>query len=70
MFAPSLVGRFVSPGVHEVAFEYVPFPRYDVLLGIGVVTFLALVFVPRRLARSRRPETMPAPVDRQPERVA
>jgi hypothetical protein len=71
MFAPGIVGRLVPPGRHEVAFEYVPFPRYDLLLAIGVVTFLALVFVPRRLARGTpRARTTEAPSDREPERVA
>jgi hypothetical protein len=49
MFAPSLVGRSVPAGLHDVSFEYVPFPRYDALLGIGVATFLALAFFSRRL---------------------
>ena len=55
MFAPSLVGRFVPAGLHDISFEYVPFPRYDVLLGIGLATFLALVFVQRRLGSRTDP---------------
>jgi hypothetical protein len=51
MFAPSFVGRIVSPGRHRVTFEYVPFPRYDLLLLIGAATFVALLLVPARLAR-------------------
>jgi hypothetical protein len=50
------VGRFVPAGLHDVSFEYVPFPRYDALLGIGVATFLALVFVSRRLGRRTDPD--------------
>jgi hypothetical protein len=53
MFAPSLVGRLVPPGHHELTFTYVPFPRYDLLLGLGVATFLALHLVPSRVARRR-----------------
>jgi hypothetical protein len=53
MFAPSLVGRLVPPGHHELRFTYVPFPRYDLLLGLGVATFLALRLFPRFLARRR-----------------
>ncbi len=56
MFAPSLVGRFVPAGLHDISFEYVPFPRYDALLGIGVATFLALVFVSRRLGSRTHPD--------------
>jgi len=54
MFAPSFVGRMVPPGVHEIVFEYVPFPRYDLLLLIGIATFLGLLLGPARLARRRR----------------
>lgn len=46
MLAPSLVGRVVPPGRHVVAFEYVPFPRYDLLLVIGVATFAGLLLIP------------------------
>jgi hypothetical protein len=53
MFAPSFVGRLVPPGHHELMFTYVPFPRYDLLLGLGVATFLALHLVPSRVARRR-----------------
>ncbi len=54
MFAPSLVGRIVPPGVHEVVFEYAPFPRYDLLLLIGVGAFAALLIAPGWFARRRR----------------
>jgi len=54
MFAPSIVGRRIPAGRHEVTFEYVPFPRYDLLLAIGVVTFVALLLASRRgLTRPR-----------------
>jgi len=69
MFAPSLVGRLVPPGRHELRFTYVPFPRYDLLLAIGAATFLVLHLAPSRLARRRarrpvegsmaQPETQP-----------
>jgi hypothetical protein len=71
MFAPSLVGRIVPPGRHEVTFEYVPFPRYDLLLLVGAATFALLRLGPSRLARvggsterlSRREgETEPEPI--------
>jgi hypothetical protein len=54
MIAPSFVGRTVPAGRHVVSFTYEPFPRYDLLLLIGVVTFLVLWFVPRALARRTR----------------
>ena len=54
MIAPSFVGRSVPPGEHVVTFQYEPFPRYDVLLLVGIATLLALAIVPRRLARPRR----------------
>ena len=50
MMAPSLVGVEVSPGRHVVRFRYAPYSHYPVLLGIGVLTLLALGFVPRRHA--------------------
>jgi hypothetical protein len=69
MFAPSLVGRLVPPGRHELTFAYQPFPRYDLLLGLGAATFLALHLLPTRIARHRarrpvggsmvEPETQP-----------
>lgn len=54
MFAPSLVGRVVSPGRHDVVFQYAPFPRYDLLLLIGVATFVGLLAM-----ESRRPRRSP-----------
>ena len=63
MFAPGFVGRMVSPGRHEVLFEYVPFPRYDVLLAIGAVAFVALLVAPERIAARRRPSVRGGPVD-------
>jgi hypothetical protein len=53
MFAPSFVGRFVAPGRHDVTFQYIPFPRYDLLLALGVATFLALLLLPRRITFRR-----------------
>jgi hypothetical protein len=52
MFAPSFVGRMVPPGRHHVTFEYVPFPRYDLLLLIGAGTFVGLLLA-SRVRRSR-----------------
>jgi hypothetical protein len=60
MVAPSFVGRTVPAGTHTVVFRYRPFPRYDVLLGLGVLTFVGLQFGPRWLRKRRRgsrPET-------------
>jgi hypothetical protein len=65
MFGPALVGRLLEPGRHEVRFEYVPFPRYDVLLLVGALAFAFLLALERRArhrpkhrapARERRPE--------------
>ncbi|MGZ8636799.1 MAG: hypothetical protein ACXWX2_07485 [Actinomycetota bacterium] len=53
MFAPSLVGVAVSPGTHEVAFEYVPFPRYDLLLAVGAAAFAGLLLLEAWLSRRR-----------------
>jgi hypothetical protein len=53
MFAPSLVGRLLPAGRHEIAFQYAPFPRYDLLLLVGLATFIALLVVPARMARRR-----------------
>jgi hypothetical protein len=47
MIAPSFVGRSVPPGEHVVTFEYEPFPRYDVLLLLGIATLASLAVVPR-----------------------
>jgi uncharacterized membrane protein YfhO len=52
MYSPSFVGRELPPGMHEVTFTYVPFPRYDVLFAIALITLLAPVIVAR--ARRRR----------------
>lgn len=72
MFAPSMVGRIVPPGRHQIAFEYVPFPRYDVLLLIGAATFVALLVGPGRLARRRLPRVPGSTDDAQaePERAS
>ncbi len=53
MVAPSYVGRTLPPGEHTVVFRYEPFPRYDLLLGIGVLTFVSLQFGPRWLRKRR-----------------
>ncbi|MCI0636176.1 MAG: YfhO family protein [Actinobacteria bacterium] len=42
MVAPSFVGAPVPPGRHTAAFRYRPFPRYDILFAIGVVTVFGL----------------------------
>ena len=55
MIAPSFVGRRVPPGEHVVTFRYEPFPRYDVLLFLGIATLVALAILPRRRARPRSP---------------
>ena len=69
MIAPALVGRVLEPGRHEVRFEYVPFPRYDLLLAVGVVAFGALLALQRRAA-GRRPARRGAPIPRrEPQRV-
>jgi hypothetical protein len=60
MFAPSFVGRMVPPGRHEIRFQYVPFPRYDLLLLVGAAAFTALLLVPDRLARRRGRPARPA----------
>ena len=51
MFSPSFVGRELTEGVHHVSFTYVPFPRYDLLLALGVLGVLgpvAVTYVRRR----------------------
>jgi hypothetical protein len=53
MIAPSLVGAPVPSGRHTVAFRYAPFPRYDALLLVGLLTILALAIGPRLIARGR-----------------
>jgi uncharacterized membrane protein YfhO len=55
MIAPSFVGREVPAGRHTVRFVYEPFPRYDVMLLIGLVTLIALALVPGRLRARRSP---------------
>jgi hypothetical protein len=52
MIAPSFVGREVPAGRHTVRFVYEPFPRYDVMLLIGLLTLIGLAVVPGR-ARGR-----------------
>src|ERR1700730_3777188 len=47
MIAPALVGGYVSPGRHTVLFEYVPYSHYPWLLLLGLLTLLALFFLPR-----------------------
>ena len=56
MIAPSFVGRAVPAGRHEVVFSYEPFPRYDALLLIGALTFIALLLGPGWLRRRRERE--------------
>jgi hypothetical protein len=53
MFAPSLVGREVAAGVHEVTFTYAPFPRYDLLFTFGILSLLALQLGPPWWRRAR-----------------
>jgi uncharacterized protein DUF6541 len=58
MAAPSFVAREVPAGRHLVVFRYRPFPRYDVLFAMGVLSFVGLWFGPglvaRRVRRRRR----------------
>ena len=62
MIAPSFVGREVPAGRHTVRFVYEPFPRYDVMLLIGLLTLIGLATVPgwararRERARAEAPE--------------
>jgi hypothetical protein len=69
MFAPSFVGRLVPPGHHELTFTYVPFPRYDVLLTLGVATFLALSLLPSRVARRRARRIERSVVEPEPQPI-
>jgi hypothetical protein len=46
MIAPSFVGRVVPAGRHVVRFEYVPYPRYDLLLLVGAATLAVLASLP------------------------
>jgi cytochrome c-type biogenesis protein CcmH/NrfG len=50
MVAPSFVGVNVAPGRHSVVFRFVPYPYYPLLLALGLITLLALILVPRRMA--------------------
>jgi Family of unknown function (DUF6541) len=52
MVAPSYVGREIPAGRHTIEFSYKPFPRYDVLFAIGVLTIAVLLLVD--LTRRRR----------------
>jgi hypothetical protein len=47
MMAPSLVGVDVPTGRHVVRFRYDPVDDYPLLLGVGLLTLLGLVLVPR-----------------------
>lgn len=49
MVAPSFVGVSVTPGRHSIVFRFAPYPYYPLLLGLGLITLLALILVPRRL---------------------
>jgi tetratricopeptide (TPR) repeat protein len=40
----------VTPGRHSIVFSFVPYPYYPLLLALGLITLLALILVPRRLA--------------------
>jgi hypothetical protein len=53
MIAPSYVAAPVSPGRHHVRFVFQPYPRYPLLLGLGALTLVGLVLVPRTLSRRR-----------------
>jgi Flp pilus assembly protein TadD len=48
MVAPSFVGVTVPPGTHSIVFRFATYPFYAPLLAVGVLTLLALIFVPRR----------------------
>jgi hypothetical protein len=54
MFSPSFVGRELAPGTYEVAFTYMPFPRYDVLIGLAVLSVLGPTVAVRVWRRRRR----------------
>ena len=49
MIAPSFVGGEVPRGRHTVRFVYEPFPRYDAMLLIGLLTLIGLAFAPGRV---------------------
>jgi len=46
MVVPGFVAVTVAAGSHTVVFQYVAYPRYPLLLGIGIATLLALTFGP------------------------
>ena len=51
MAAPSFVAREVPAGLHSIVFRYRPFPRYDLLFAIGLLTFAGLWVGPGLVAR-------------------
>ena len=53
MVAPSFVGVVVPPGSHSIVFQFATYPYYAPLLALGVLAFLALVLLPRRLGARR-----------------
>jgi uncharacterized protein DUF6541 len=70
MIAPSFVGREIPAGEHTVRFVYEPFPRYDVMLLIGVITLIGLAVVPRWWRRRPSEETPSGPGGPADDRVA
>jgi len=46
MVVPGFVAVTVGPGRHVVVFQYIAYPHYALLLGIGIATLLALAFGP------------------------
>ena len=65
MVAPSFVGVTVPPGNHSVVFRFATYSLYPLWLALGLITFVALVFVPRRLTRSAAVTAHEAPAPRQ-----
>jgi hypothetical protein len=65
MIAPSLVGVEVPAGVHVIRFHYKSYSHYPILVGIGILTLLALVIWPRRrrLLGRIRPSKRARPAD-------
>jgi hypothetical protein len=53
MVAPSFVGRTIPAGRHIVVFRYHPFPRYDLLFGVGALGFAGIWVGPSLVARAR-----------------
>ena len=53
MVAPSFVGRTIPAGRHTVVFRYHPFPRYDLLFGVGALAFAGMWVGPSLVARAR-----------------